>query len=206
MLLRDSSERTLSIAVQILREGGLVVFPTDTVYGIGCDLWQPRAIDRLYLAKRRPRELAIPVLVSSLEAINSVARDIPPQLERLAERFWPGGLTLVVPRRPELPEALCAGKDTVAIRMPAHAFALALIEAMGGALAVTSANLSGEPAPRTVNEAMADLEADLYVDGGSCPEGVASTIVDLSVEPPCLLRRGAIEFDRVRAVLPSLVE
>ncbi len=197
----------LSQAVEALRAGQLVAFPTDTVYGVGCDLWQERALERIYWAKLRPRNLAIPLLVSGPEQVAQVARDLPPLFGPLVERFWPGGLTVIVPRQPSLPEILCAGGDTVAVRMPNHPYALRLIAEMGGALAVTSANLSGRPSPRTAQEVLADLRGRVavVVDGGACPGGVASTIVDLVSQPPRLLRQGEVDVEALRRLLPTLV-
>lgn len=194
-------------AVRALRGGEVVVFPTDTVYGVGCDLWQPEAIETLYWAKRRPKSLPIPVLLSAPEHVTKVARDIPSAFQRLVERFWPGGLTVVLLRHPCVPRALCAGGSTVAVRMPDHRVALRLIAKLGGALAATSANLSGNASPRTAAEALADLggRVALVLDGGECPGGVASTIVDLVADPPTLLRRGEIEPNTLSEVLPELI-
>ncbi|MBC7255073.1 MAG: threonylcarbamoyl-AMP synthase [Chloroflexi bacterium] len=199
--------RALPAALQALRRGEVVVFPTDTVYGVGCSLWDPRAIERLYWAKQRPEELAIPVLVADIWDTRQVARDLPQAFEALAERFWPGGLTLVLPKIGRVPAILSAGRDTVAVRLPAHPFARALIRAAGGALAVTSANRSGQPAPRTAEEAQAALwgRVAVILDGGPCPIGVASTIVDLTVSPPRVLRPGAIPYEALREVLPMLL-
>lgn len=197
----------LAQSVEALRAGQLVALPTDTVYGVGCDPWQERAIERIYWAKLRPRNMAIPILVSGPEQVAQVARALPPLFVPLVERFWPGGLTVIVPRQFSLPEILCAGGDTVAVRMPNHPFALRLIAEMGGAMAVTSANLSGRPSPRTAQEVLADLRGRVavVVDGGACPGGVASTIVDLVSEPPRLLRQGEIDAETLRRFLPDLV-
>lgn len=194
-------------ALRALRGGEVVVFPTDTVYGVGCDLWQPEAVESLYFAKRRPKRLPIPVLVSAPEHVTQVARDIPSAFDRLVERFWPGGLTLVLPRHPSVPDVLCAGGPTIAVRMPDHPVASRLIAELGGALAATSANLSGHPSPRTAAEALADMggRVALVLDGGECPGGVASTIADLVADPPVLLRRGQVEANALREVLPDLI-
>jgi L-threonylcarbamoyladenylate synthase len=199
-------EAGLAAAVELLRVGQPVVFPTDTVYGVGCDLWQPAAVERLFLAKDRPERMAIPVLVSGPEGVALVAASLPAEFAALSARFWPGGLTLIVPRRPEVPDVLCAGGPTVAVRMPAHPMALRLIAALGGALATTSANRSGRPAPHTAEEALADLRGrvPLILDGGPCAGQSASTIVDLVAAPPRLLRRGELAVEALRAVLPTL--
>jgi L-threonylcarbamoyladenylate synthase len=143
-----ADDEGLAEALALLRAGQVVVFPTDTVYGVGCDLWQPEAVARLYEAKRRPRHMAIPILVSDVEHVARVARDVPARMLALAERFWPGGLTVILPRRPEVPDIVCAGGDTIAVRMPDDAHARRLIAHMGGALAATSANLSSHAAKR----------------------------------------------------------
>ena len=202
-----SAQATLPAALSVLRRGGIVVFPTDTVYGLGCDLWQPGAVERLFWAKQRPSHLAIPVLVSGPGHVNQVATDLPASFHVLVGRLWPGGLTLIVPRRHSVPDVLCAGGPTIAVRMPNHPFALRLIGEMGGALAVTSANLSGHPAPRTAAEALNDLDGrvPLAVDGGECPGGVASSVVDLVADPPVLLRQGSTCLTTLCDLLPDLV-
>ena len=194
-------------ALQALRAGQVVVIPTDTVYGLACDLWQPEAIGRIYWAKQRPERLPIPVLISDPKYVLRVASHLPSTFVRLATRFWPGALTLVVARRPEVPEELGVGHSTVAVRMPNHPAALSLIEAAGGALAVTSANISGRPAPTTAAQALADLggRVAIVLDGGECPGGVPSSIVDLVSRPPVLLREGNLAAELLRLELPDLV-
>ena len=202
-----SDEEALSEALQALRHGELAVFPTDTVYGVGCDLWQIEAVERLYWAKQRPASMAIPILVSGPAQVMQVASEIPALFRPLVERHWPGGLSIVLRRCPLVPDILCAGRDTVAVRMPAHPLALRLIAEMGGVLAVTSANLSGRQAARTAQEALVGLEGRVAIalDGGPCPGGVASSIVDLTGDPPALLRQGALDANTLREVLPALV-
>ncbi len=201
-----ADEGALDQAMMALREGEVVVFPTDTVYGVGCDLWNPRAIERLYWAKQRPKHLAIPVLVASPGDVAQVASNLPPGFDQVVERFWPGGLTLIVPRNSSVPDILCAGGLTVAVRMPNHPIARQLIALAGGALAATSANLSSRPSPVTAQEAIDDLigRVALVLDGGPCPGGVASAIVDLMTDPPILLRSGSLD-EALRQVLPSLI-
>ncbi len=200
-------EEALSEALRALRCGELVVFPTDTVYGVGCDLWQIEAVERLYWAKQRPANMAIPILVSGPAQVMQVASEIPALFTPLVERHWPGGLSIVLRRRALVPDILCAGRDTVAVRMPAHPLALRLIAGMGGVLGVTSANLSGRQAARTAQEALAGLKGRVAIalDGGPCPGGVASSIVDLTAGPPMLLRQGALDANALREVLPALV-
>ena len=202
-----SDEAALREAARMLRDGQIVAFPTDTVYGLGCDLWQAEAVERLYWAKRRPKNLAIPVLVSEPHQTHQVVPDLPSLFDLLVERFWPGGLTLILRRVRSVPDVLCAGGDTIAVRMPDHPLALRLIADMGGALAATSANLSGHPAPTTAADALAGLKGrvPLILDGGKCPGGVASSIVNLVAEPPVLLREGALDAATLCEVLPDLV-
>jgi len=206
-VLSVAAETALDEAIALLRNGDVVAFPTDTVYGLGCDLWQEAAIARLYQAKERPGNLAIPVLVSSPEQVGQVAMDLPETFARLSELFWPGGLTLIVRRRPHVPVLLCAGGDTVAVRMPAYPLVQRLAAALGGALAATSANLSGRPSPTTAEEVLGDLEGriSLLLDGGRCVGGVVSSIIDLVSDPPVLVRPGALSLDALRAVVPGLV-
>jgi L-threonylcarbamoyladenylate synthase len=200
-------------ALWALRTGELVVFPTDTVYGVGCDVWEPQAIERLYWAKWRPKRLPIPVLVSAPEHIykvverSLVSRSARHRLDALTDHFWPGQLTVILPRRPYVPDVLCAGGPTVAVRMPDQSLALRLIAEMGGALAATSANRSGQPDPRTAEQALADLEGrvDVVLDDGPCPGGIASSIVDLVSDTPALLREGALAVHALRRVVPEIV-
>jgi len=201
----DEAE-TIQRARRLLRSGQVVAFPTDTVYGLGVHAFQADAVAELYAAKDRPETKAIPILVAQIEDITRVARTVPPTAWKLAMRFWPGGLTLVLPRVEKIPSIVTAGGDTVAIRCPNHPVPLALINAVGAPLAVTSANLSGHPNPSTVREVLTQLagRVPLIIDGGDSSVGVASTVVDLSVSPPRLLRAGAIPAEDLRSLLPDL--
>lgn len=188
--------------------GGLIVLPTDTVYGLACDPRSPAAIARIYEAKGRPAELALPVLVASVEeAAALVAGALSQATHTLFERFWPGALTVVLPHAATLPDVLTAGRPTIGLRMPDSDLARAIIAACGGALATTSANPSGAPSACTPHELPAELLAHVavVVDAGPCAGGVASTVVDLSVEPPRILRAGPITAAELRAVLPGIV-
>jgi L-threonylcarbamoyladenylate synthase len=183
----------IATAVVWLRRGLPVVFPTDTVYGVGVLPFDAVAIDRLYAAKGRPAEKGIPVLLADAADVGQVAGNVGPGARALMARFWPGPLTLVVPRRPELPANL-SPDDTVAVRVPDHAVARALIRAAGGAVAATSANVSGQPPARSADEALASLGGRVAVvlDDGPSPGGLASTVVDCTVEPPVVLRAGPL--------------
>jgi L-threonylcarbamoyladenylate synthase len=181
-------------AVRVLREGGIVAFPTDTVYGIGAHAFLPQAVEKLYVAKIRPRDKAIPLLISDIDVLSQVATLIPEVAYELAARFWPGALTLVLPRNTQISDAVTSGEDTVAVRMPDHWLVQALLAALDAPLAATSANISGQPAPVTAQEVLAQLDGriELLLDGGTCPGGVASTVLDLTASPPQVLRAGSL--------------
>ena len=199
--------QTIRRARRILQSGQVVAFPTDTVYGVGVYAFQPEAVAALYAAKNRPWTKAIPILVSQVEDVARVARTVPVVAWELVERFWPGGLTLVLPRAERVPPIVTAGGGTVAIRCPDHSVPLALMNAIGAPLAATSANLSGEPSPATAREVTIQLAGriPLIIDGGECPGGAPSTVVDLSVTPPRLLRAGPVSAKDLRELLPDLV-
>jgi L-threonylcarbamoyladenylate synthase len=186
-------------AVRVLRDGGIVAFPTDTVYGVGAHAFLPAAVEQLYAVKRRPRDKAIALLLSGVDALPTVALSIPDLAYALATRFWPGALTLVLRRTARVPDAVTSGGDTVAVRAPDHPVTQALIAALGAPLAATSANLSGQPAPATADGVLAQLagRVDLLLDGGTCPGGVASTVLDLTVSPPRILRAGGIPTEHI---------
>lgn len=177
-----------------LRDGGIVVVPTDTVYGVAAALEQPAAIARLYFAKQRPEDKPIPLLLAGPADLRRIARDVPAGADRLLARCTPGGLTLVVPAREGLPVELTGGRTTVALRLPEHAWLRRLIRETGGALPTTSANLSGEPPATTAEEAASALgdRVELIIDGGACPGGIASTVVEVTGKRPVILRAGAV--------------
>jgi len=179
-------------ALEILRNGGLVAFPTDTVYGLGALAFDGKAVESIYLAKDRPVEKAIPVLIWDVSDLEKISDDIPERTRALASRFWPGPLTVLVPKKPTLPESVSA-TATVAVRVPDHAVARELLRA-AGPMAVTSANLSGQASPSTAQEVLAQLNGriDLILDGGTTPGGVPSTLVDCSSNEIKILRAGPI--------------
>lgn len=194
----DSIER----AVGLLRAGGVVAFPTDTVYGLGAHGFMASAIEKLYVLKRRERDKAIALLIASLDDLRAVSAKVPEVAWRLAEQFWPGPLTLVLPKAAAVLDVLTAGGETVAVRMPAHEMALQLMQSLDAPLAATSANLSGEPEAVTARQVGAVFGDQLQVilDGGRCPGGVASTVVDVTVSPVLIRRRGPVA-DEVEAFL-----
>ncbi|HSN76469.1 MAG TPA: L-threonylcarbamoyladenylate synthase [Anaerolineae bacterium] len=203
VLLDGQLSDALEQAASILLAGGLVAFPTDTVYGLGALVWNPASVARIYWAKDRPSEKAIPVLLADLEQTKLLGAEPSSQVRRLAERFWPGPLTLVLPCGPHVPEIVTAGTRTVAVRVPDHPVALRLFELVGQPLAVTSANRSGHTSHLTAGEVMAQLAGriDAVIDGGACPGGVPSTVLDLTTTPARVLRQGPV----TAADLASLV-
>lgn len=203
-VLPQQSEDALRRAVEVLEGGGLVAFPTDTVYGLGALPWDAEAVRGLYRAKRRPPDRPIPLLLSDPGQVSRIAVPTGP-FAKLSAHFWPGGLTLVLPKAARVPAAVSA-RPTVAVRVPDLPLARRLIRQAGGVLAVTSANISGQPSPTTAEEVEAQLggRIALILDGGPCPGGVASTIVDLTTSPPALVRRGAIREADLRAAVGSI--
>lgn len=190
-------------AAQVLGEGKLVVVPTDTVYGLAASLDRPEAVEEIYRVKRRPAERPIALLVDQLDEVAQVTAAVPPEAQRLMERFWPGGLTIVLPRRPGIPDVVTAGGPTVAVRMPDHPTPRAIVRRLGRPLPTTSANRHGQPSPKSAGEARDALGVDvaLILDAGPAPGGIDSTVVDLSVHPPLVLRRGAIPTDALEQAL-----
>lgn len=194
-------EGAVARAAEVLARSGTVVLPTDTLYGIGADAFDPAGCARVFAVKERPRSMPLPVLVRSPKQLVGLVERVDPRAERLMAAFWPGALTLVVPALPGLAWDLGETAGSVAVRMPADEVALALIAAVGP-LAVTSANRSGQPPATTVAEALEQLGADVdvYLDGGARGEGVASTIVDLTGPQVRTLRAGALAHEDVVAV------
>lgn len=194
----------LDTAIDILREGGLVVFPTDTVYGVAALARDAAAVAAIYRAKQRPSNMPIPVMVGDPMAVSEIA--IPaPGFRDLADAFWPGPLTIILPRRATLPDIVTAGGDTVALRVPDHPLVLALLRVLNEPLAVTSANRSGHPPALTADDARVQLDGrvEAIIDGGPAPGGLPSTIIDLTRTPPQILRRGPVTEAQIRAILAN---
>jgi L-threonylcarbamoyladenylate synthase len=196
-----SIEHQVELAIEVLKEGGVVAFPTDTVYGIGANAFIGQAAARIYQIKQRPRHLALPLLISSKPDLELVARVVPEVAWRLAERFLPGGLTLVLKKAAVVPDIVAPG-DTVAVRIPDHPIPIALIGGLGAPLIGTSANRSGTASPVTAEEVWAQLgdKVDFIVDGGRCRWGVESTVVDVSGEFPRILREGIVPRQEIEAL------
>jgi L-threonylcarbamoyladenylate synthase len=191
-ILAVSHPQTLSRALGILHEGGLVAFPTDTVYGVGALAFEAEAIEQIYTIKDRSKQKAIPILLAYVSELEQVAQQVTPIAQKLAARFWPGPLTLVVAKHPNLPASISAS-PTVGVRIPDHPTARALLRA-AGPMAVTSANRSGEPNASTAEEVLQQLggRIPLILDGGRTPGGVPSTVVNCLGAEPVLLRSGPI--------------
>ncbi|MCD6291780.1 MAG: threonylcarbamoyl-AMP synthase [Anaerolineae bacterium] len=205
-IVSASAPDALERAMVILRSGGVVAFPTDTVYGVGVHAFVPAAVARLYQVKRRPTDRPIPILLADPEDMEMVARDISPLAWELARLFWPGPLSLVLPRHPRVPDEVVAGGNSVAVRIPDHMIPQRLARLLHAPLAASSANLSGGPNASTAQEVMEQIgqEIDLVIDGGPCPGGVPSTILDLTSDPPRLLRQGPITRAMLADVIPQL--
>ena len=187
-------------AIEIIKAGGIVAFPTDTVYGLGGDAFNSEAAERIYRVKQRPRSLPLPVLLADSTQVDAVV-DFTPEIARfLMKRFWPGGLTLVLPKRASLPEIISAGGDKVAIRIPNHVVPLILIHGLGAPIIGTSANISDKPSPVTAQEVEQQLgsEIDLIINMGRCPGGLESTVVDVTGETPVILRQGIVPEDEIK--------
>ncbi|WP_249666097.1 L-threonylcarbamoyladenylate synthase [Nocardioides faecalis] len=201
----EQREAAIDAAATAVRRGRLVVLPTDTVYGVGADAFDAAAVQRLLAAKGRGREMPPPVLVGTAGTLDALATRVPVYVPVLVERFWPGALTLVCHQQPSLQWDLGETRGTVAVRMPDHEVARALLDRTGP-LAVSSANLTGRPAALDADEAMQMLgeSVAVVVDGGPAPGGVASTIVDATGERPRLLRDGAISVAELDAALAEL--
>lgn len=191
----------ISRALEILRKGGIVAFPTDTVYGLGALAFDNAAIESIYTAKDRPLEKAIPILIGDLSDLDRIGSDIPEMALRFAERFWPGPLTCVIPKKSTLPPAVSA-TSTVAVRIPNHPDALALLRA-AGPMAVTSANISGAQNPLTAQDVYEQLHGriPIILDGGKTPGGIPSTLVDCTGEKPVILREGPITLENLISTL-----
>jgi L-threonylcarbamoyladenylate synthase len=199
----ESLADALARAAEVLRAGGLVAFPTETVYGLGANALDAAAVARIFTAKGRPANNPLIVHVAETADVLRVASEWPEVAARLAERFWPGPLTLVLPRRPELPDIVTAGGPTVAVRLPAHPVARELIHLAETPIAAPSANRSNRLSPTRARHVLCDLDGriDMLLDGGPTPGGIESTVLDLASRPPRLLRPGLIEPGALEAII-----
>lgn len=199
----ESDPNAVRDAAAILRRGGLLGIPTETVYGLGADALNEDAVSRIFLAKGRPQDNPLIIHVPDASWLERYCRDVPPAAYQLAERFWPGPLTMILPRRDIVPLQTTGGLETVGVRCPNHPVTLAIIEAAGVPIAAPSGNTSGRPSPTTAAHMIEDMDGriDGIVDGGPCTVGVESTIIDLTVTPPRLLRPGGLPLESLRQVL-----
>jgi L-threonylcarbamoyladenylate synthase len=196
-ILLATSPQAIPRALEILRAGGLVAFPTDTVYGVGALAFDEKAVESIYTAKQRPAEKAIPVLIGDHADLSQVAEEIPMSATKLTARFWPGPLTVLVPKKPSLP-AVVSSTATVGVRVPDHEVARSLLR-LAGPMAVTSANISSQPSPSTAEEVNEQLgtRIALIIDGGRTPGGVPSTLVDCTGDEIQILREGPISREQL---------
>ncbi len=203
---KNPNPETIQKAADILKLGGLVAFPTETVYGLGADALNAEAVLALFAAKKRPLDNPPIVHVADPKDVLALVVGVPPKAEVLMEKFWPGPLTLIFKRSSKVPKQTTAGLDTIAIRMPNHKVALALIKQSQYPIAAPSANLAGKPSPTTAQHVFEELKGriDVIIDGGATRIGVESTVVDLSVDPPMLLRPGGTPFEVLKEVLGDL--
>jgi len=191
----------IPLAAELLLKGELVAFPTETVYGLGAPIFQPETVAKIYVAKGRPSDNPLIAHMSSLSQVEQIARDIPPEFFLLAQAFFPGPLTVVLKKHPSVPGIVSGGLDTIALRMPRHPLAQALIAAVGQPLVAPSANLSGKPSSTTAQHVMADFkDIGAVLEGGETEYGIESTVISL-VSTPCLLRPGAVSKEAIEKVL-----
>ncbi len=207
-LLLGTSEKDINTAANFLKEGGVVAMPTETVYGLSADALNGDAVAKIFAAKGRPMDNPLIVHIADIadiERLNLVA-EFPAKAKQLADKFWPGPLTIIMKKSDVIPHAVSAGLDTVAIRLPSHEIARALIRESGTALAAPSANKSGSPSPTTAQHVMADLQGsiDAVIDGGRCDVGVESTVITLATDTPRLLRPGLVTVEQIEAVIGKI--
>ncbi len=202
-ILPASDPAAFQHALELVRRGEVIALPTDTVYGVATDGWNAAGVEKLFVAKNRPSSKAIMLLLGDFEDLDKAAASISPMARQLAERFWPGGLTLVVEAKPDLPSNLKAETNTIGVRLPNYSLVREFVRALGRPIAATSANLSGGENPRTAQDVMNSLggRIALILDGGATPGNVASTVLDCTVEPPRVLRAGAISVEQIEEAL-----
>ena len=198
MNVLKATRQNIMVAANIVRNGGLVIYPTETVYGLGCNPFNAEAVKHLLKVKGKNRNKPLPVLAASLAEVKKIAF-VSPKGELLAEKYWPGSLTLVFPKKHEFPSWVTFGLDSVGLRIPDNVVALSLICLSGGLLVGSSANKTGEPSPRSVDEVSYELKelVDVVIDGGHSVQGMPSTVVDLTSDEPKVLREGPISCRQI---------
>lgn len=199
-------DKQLDHATEILRSGGLVAFPTETVYGLGANALDEKAVKNIYKAKGRPSDNPLIVHIAETNVLGDLVTTVPAAAQRLMDAFWPGPLTLVFPKSDRIPSVITAGLDTVAIRMPSHPIALALIKKAGVPVAAPSANSSGRPSPTLAKHVIEDLsgKVDVIIDGGNSKVGLESTVLDITSVPPVILRPGGVTLEQLRQILGNV--
>ena len=204
---KDPTKENIEAAAKIIRSGGLLAIPTETVYGLGADALNEDAVLRIFLAKGRPQDNPLIIHVPDSSWLERYCENVPPEAYALAEKFWPGPLTMILPRKPIVPLRTTGGLETVGVRCPNHPITRAVIAAADVPIAAPSGNTSGRPSPTCIADMIEDMDGriDGIVDGGPCTVGVESTIIDLTVTPPRLLRPGGITPEQLMEVLGDLV-
>lgn len=200
---RNPEKEKIKIAASILHRGGLVAFPTDTVYGLGADVTNKRAVKKIFLVKKRPLANPLPILIAKKTDLKKYTRAAPIKIKKITDKFWPGPLTLALSKKKIISDVVTADRKTVGVRVPANAVALALIQALGRPIATTSANLASKPSPTTARDVKKYLNnrIELILDGGKTKLGVESTVLDCTTSPPALLRSGAIPAEKIEKIL-----
>lgn len=203
----NPAKNDMAEAALIIRQGGLVAFPTETVYGLGANGLDPAAVHRIFQAKGRPADNPLILHIAHRNELDLLVTGVPAWLEPLLDRFWPGPLTVILPRQPHVPDIVTAGLDTVAVRLPSLGVARDLIQASGVPIAAPSANLSGRPSPTTAQAVLADMEGkiDMVLDSGACSVGLESTVLDCSSTAPTILRPGGVTQEMLLEYLPQLI-
>lgn len=201
-------EKALEVAAHILQKGGRVAFPTETVYGLGANALDPEAVRGIFRAKGRPADNPLIIHVADLKQAGELVTDIPPAAASLAEHFWPGPLTMILPKKDIVPQIITAGLPSVAVRVPAHALALKLLRTAGIPLAAPSANLSGRPSPTTAKHVLEDLAGSIeaVLDGGPSAVGLESTVLSFLSSPPALLRPGGVTLEMLEEILGEKIQ
>lgn len=206
IIVENIGEKNISLAGDIIKRGGIVAFPTETVYGLGANGLDEDAVEKIFKAKGRPADNPLILHVYSIEQVERLVKSIPEVAKKCIEKFWPGPLTILLKRSNLVPDIVTAGLDTVAIRMPSHKIALRLIEKSGVPIAAPSANLSGRPSPTSFKHVVEDMmgKIDMIIDGGTTGIGLESTVLDLSGSEPMILRPGGVTLEALKEIIPDV--
>jgi L-threonylcarbamoyladenylate synthase len=197
--------KTINRGAEVLRAGGIIAYPTDTVYGLGANIYNDDAVKKVFTAKARPLSLPLPVLIATAADVSALVEEQPDVAQALMDKFWPGGLTIIFKRNAALQSMALSESNKIGIRVPGHPLTRKLIELAGSPITGTSANLHDKPAALTAAEVKTQLGAsvDFIIDGGACPGGIESTIIDVTVNPPAIIRRGIIPLEAINAVIKT---